>query len=35
MPLEQIQQLPEHAKLETTQMYVASTTVMLKAQIQE
>lgn len=35
MPLEPIQQLAECAKLETTQMYVASTTVILTVQTKE
>ena len=30
MPLEQIQQFLGHAKLETTQLYAASTTAMMK-----
>ena len=35
MPLEQIQQFLGHAKLETTQIYVASTTAMIKESYQK
>jgi len=35
MPLEQIQQFLGHAKLETTQIYAASTTVMIKESYQK
>ena len=35
MPLEQIQQFLGHAKLETTQVYAASTTAMIKESYQK
>ena len=35
MPLEQIQQFLEHAQLDTTQVYAASTTAMIKENYQQ
>jgi integrase/recombinase XerD len=35
MPLEQIQQFLGHAQLDTTQIYAASTTAMIKASYQQ
>ena len=35
MPLEQIQQFLGHAKLDTTQVYAASTTAMIKESYQQ